>query len=610
MKYPNLRQFSHIAFDTETTGLFWWRDGIFGISISCPDGSDFYWDVRNEPDILKYLADEIPQCQRVVCHNAKFDWHMARESGIIFPEERVDCTLIRAALIDEHLTSYGLDAVASKYVGIGKEDIIQDLANIFGGKAEKKVQMANLHRAPSSIVGRYAKQDTRATLKLWEWQEREIDRQELREVCDLEMRLLPVLVDLEQCGVHVDVAGAEEAVPVLSRQAHQIQASLNDMAGFDINVNSGPMVSRLFDPKQRLDGSWVLCDGTTAGTTPGGKASIDANTLRQMKHPAAEMILQLRKTIKTRDTFIRGHILDYHHHGVIHCNFNQTRSDNDLGTGTGRLSVNAPALQQIHKRDKSIASVVRSLFLPDPGCEWVCNDWAQMDFRVFAHYVNDPQITKMYGENPDTDFHQMAADLTGLPRSPRFSGDANAKQINLGLVFGMGQGKLAAEMRLPYTVEKNAKTGKERMVPGPEAIAVFDKYHSAIPGVRELLQNASSKALSRGFVRTIMGRRIRFPRGQSTHKAGGLVFQGSAADALKVKLVELHRYLKASGTGARLLLNVHDEFDVSVPPGNPGVLAEINRILTHFDGNSTPIRFRVPIRTDQGVGANWWEASK
>lgn len=109
---------------------------------------------------------------------------------------------------------------------------------------------------------------------------------------------------------------------------------------------------------------------------------------------------------------------------------------------------------------------------------------------------------------------------------------------------------------------------------------------------------------------TIMGRHIRFPRGQFTHKAGGLIFQGSAADALKVKLIESHRYLKSTQSGARLLLNVHDEFDTSIPKDRPDIRAEVSRIVTKFDGVDTPIKFRVPVRTDQGTGPNWWIASK
>lgn len=612
MAFPRIAEYPYIAYDTETTGLYWWKDGIFGVSISTPDGHDWYWDIRKEPNALDFLRAELPKCQLVICHNAKFDWHMSRELGIHFPEERVDDTMIRAALIDEHLLTYDLDSLGKKYVGIGKDtDIYEELAGIFGGKATKNAQIGNLPRAPSTLVGRYAKQDTRTTISLWEWQRGEIERQGLQNVCELERQLLPVIVEMERGGVRVDIEQAEKAAKDIDRQANTAQYQLNSLAGFEVNPNPSNSIKELFKPTKNADGQWELIDGTIAPTTPAGGVSIDASVLRSMKHPAAEMILKLRKLIKTRDTFLKGHILGHHHDGIIHANYNQTKSDNDLGTGTGRLSVNDPALQQIHKRDAEIASVVRALFLPDSSDHlWVCNDWAQMDFRVFAHYVNDRRILDMYSKNPDTDFHQLAADLTGLPRSPRFAGDANAKQINLGLVFGMGQGKLAAEMGLPFSIQKDDRTGKTWTKPGPEAMEVFEKYHGAIPGVQDLLKNASSIAKSRGFVKTVMGRHIRFPRGQFTHKAGGLIFQGSAADALKVKLIEVHKYLKSTNSGSRLLLNVHDEFDTSIPEDCPEIRAGVSSIVTKFDGIDTPIKFRVPVRTDQGVGANWWIASK
>jgi DNA polymerase-1 len=214
----------------------------------------------------------------------------------------------------------------------------------------------------------------------------------------------------------------------------------------------------------------------------------------------------------------------------------------------------------------------------------------------------------MYRENPDADFHQMVSDMTGLPRSPTVGIKGNAKQINLGLVFGMGEGKLAQEMGLPYTTETD-KSGREWTRAGDEAKEVFRKYHEAVPGVKDLLSLASTRAKSRGHVRTILGRRIRFPGGQYTHKAGGLIFQGSAADALKVKLVEVHEALR--GTEARLILNVHDEFDVSAPVGSRDTIGtQVQRVIRHFDGEGTPIKFDVPIMSDLGIGPNWWEASK
>jgi DNA polymerase I-like protein with 3'-5' exonuclease and polymerase domains len=618
MSFPELSRFPHFALDFETTGLHFWKDKIFGVAVSTPDDRDYYFDTRSDPGTLEWLRREMPRCAgkaRWINHNIKFDAEFALAADIDVPLDDMDCTMVRAALIDEHRLTYDLDSLGKDYVGIGKmDDIYEELAKLFGGAATKSKQIVNLHRAPKSLAGKYAKQDTRTALKLWLWQEREIQEQNLGRVAELERQLMPVLIAIEMGGVRVDLDASEKAAKDIDVMVNRTQKELDRLAGFPVNPNPSGSIHKLFEPKKNEQGIWLLNDGTVAESTPAGKASISADCLRQMKHPAAAMILKLRKAIKTRDTFIRGHILSYHNNGLIHANYNQTKTEDDVGTGTGRLSVNAPALQQIPARDKDIASVVRALFLPDAGQDWCCNDWAQMDFRMMAHYVNNRVINKAYAENADTDFHSLAADLTGLPRSPRYAGDANAKQINLGLVFGMGMGKLAYEMGLPYTVETYKSRGVDKtwMKPGSEAEAVFEKYHENIPGVKAMLSTASSIAKDRGYVMTILGRHIRFPGGRATHKAGGLIFQGSAADALKQKLVEVHREI--SGTDSRLLMNVHDEFDLSVPKARngtpPPVLARVKEIITTFDGESTPIKFRVPIRADQQVGPNWWIASK
>lgn len=613
MKFPDLRDYPLVALDGETTGLNWWKDKLFGFSISVAD-RDLYYDVRRNPESIEWLREQIPQVRKLTNHNMKFDWHFLRELGVIFPEDRTHCTMIRAALIDEHRMTYDLDSVGRDCVGMRKDgDIYAELAELFGGKPTRHAQIGNLHRAPPEMAGRYAKQDTRLAYALHEWQDHEIAKQNLGRVYDLERRLLPVIVRMEQGGVRVDVDRAEDAVRDIDVRAKKMQRDLDQMAGFAVNPNPSGSIKQLFAPRRvpSPDGGehWETADGTLLNTTDAGAPSLDADALRRMKHPAAPMILTLRKLIKARDTFLKGHVLSNHDNGIIHANINQTKSEGDVGTGTGRLSINGPALQQIPKRDKEMASIVRAVFVPDYDHEWVCNDWAQMDFRVFAHYVKDPDILAMYRKDPDTDFHSLTAGMTGLPRSPRFAGDPNAKQINLGLVFGMGQGRLAEEMGLPYTIEPNGRGGTW-LKPGPEAENVFHQYHSSIPGVKDLLADATSVAKSRGHVLSILGRRIRFPRKMYTHKAGGLIFQSTAADCLKVKLVELDEYIRAEGSGdVRLLLNVHDEFDFSVEPGRQDIRDDINRIVCGF-GPDDAISLRVPVRTDQGRGPDWWEASK
>lgn len=612
-KYPRLSDYPYVVPDTETTGLDWKKDHAFAVAIALPDDRAFYYDLRREQD-RNYIIHELPKARKFVNHHIKFDIHMLREAGVNIDKDQCRCTMIAAALLNEHEPSYGLDALAVRYVGVGKvDDIWPKLADMFGGAPTRKAQIGNLHRAPYDLAAKYAIGDVVATLKLYRWQMQEIKNQGLEEVYKLEHALLPVLVEMERHGVRIDVERAEDEAVNIERSLKDWQHKLNNLAGTAVNANSPPQVKKLLvDNERSKPGAYYAIDGTPLELTDAGQPSMGADTLRKIKSPIAEAVLQIRSLDKTLNTFLRGHILGYSKGGRVHCNYNQTKSDNDRGTGTGRLSVNSPALQQIHKRDKVMAAHVRSCFVPDEGQLWASLDWSQMDFRIFAHYAKEPQILEMYQKNPDADYHGMVAELVGLPRDRTpGTGGGNAKQINLGLVFGMQPGRMAQEMGLPFTVEKT-RSGNPWVRPGEEATAVFEKYHRAIPGVQKLLDKARAKASREPYtVHTSrpVRRAIRFPGGQFTHKAAGLVFQGTAADCLKHKLVEVHKIVK--GTGAHLLINVHDEFDLSVPE-DPSeykpLLQEVKNEVERF-GPDDYIPLRVPIRSSLGMGPNWWVAS-
>lgn len=608
MNFPDLSKFPRVCLDLETTKLHWYdKDaGIFGVALSTPDNKDYYWDVRDTPKVLEWLRDSANDIQLLLNHNLKFDLLFLRKAGIFVPDHALDCTMVRAALIDEHRLLYDLDSLGKDCVGVGKDtDLYQKLASLFGGKPTKSAQMPNLQRAPVSLAAEYAKQDTRTAMKLWEWQELEIERQNLRNVANLERRLIPVVVDMEFRGVRVDLKAANKAVDDIDVAAIKAQKELNAMAGFEINPNPSGSINKLFEPKQNVHGEWVLIDGTIADATEGGKASINAEVLRRMKHPAASQILKLRKMLKTRDTFLKGHILGHHVNGIIHANINQTKGDNERGTGTGRLSYNDPALQQIHKRDKEIAAIIRSIFIPDEGQKWACCDLKQAEMRWFAHYSNDPRIIKQYNDDPDTDFYQVLSDMTGIPRNPHHSGGANTKQLSLAAVFGMSDGRLTEEMGFE-TVTEVSRRGKTFKRPGPDGQAMLDQFNKSVPGIRDFLSKASSIAKDRGYVMSIDGRHLRFPRGQFTHKAGGLILQAGNAGAIKSIMIAKHELFK--GTNSRLLLSVHDEADSSLDHTDiaNGIVPEMQKVMETLGG----IKCRVPHRCDPVVAENWWEGCK
>src|SRR5690606_10431480 len=205
MRFPSLADYPLVALDLETTGLQWWNDKIFGVAISVED-RDMYFDVRRNPEALEWLREEVPRVRHLTNHHMKFDWHFCREAGIHFPEDRTTCTMIRAALIDEHRLTYDLDSLGKDCLGMRKDgDIYAELAEMFGGRPTRNAQIGNLHRAPPAIAGRYAKQDTRLAYALWQWQEEQIEKQGLRQVHELERELLPVVVRMEHGGVRVDV---------------------------------------------------------------------------------------------------------------------------------------------------------------------------------------------------------------------------------------------------------------------------------------------------------------------------------------------------------------------------------------------------------------------
>lgn len=587
-----------IALDVETTGVDWTVDRVFGVAIAWLENGEIksdYFDVRRDP--LRYR--ELAKCRdtHIVNHNIKFDMHMLMNDGIEL--RNTECTMVRAALIDEHRRDYSLDALARDCLGESKvDDIYEKLAAQFGGRATRNVQMPYLQYADPELVAPYAKKDAELALKLYLWQE-----DKLPPVWELEKRLFPYVFRMEREGVRVDLDEAERRQAMLDPQIKTLSKQLDQIAGFAVNPNPSKSIHELFKPEKGKDGLWRAVDGTILPETPAGKPSIGTESLKVMKHPAAELIIRIRKLAKTRDTFIGSHIMAHARNGRVHPNINQTKSDGQGGTGTGRLSYTGPALQQIPSRDKEIAKIVRPIFIPDQDMGWSYGDLDQHELRIFHHYVNNPEIIRAYHENPDLDGHGAIAELTGLPRNPPQEGGPNAKQMNLGMVFNMGGGELAAAMGLPYTVD--TWHGREIKVAGPEAQRIIDDYYRMVPGVKEIAQKARAIAKTRGYVKTLMGRHIRFPGGEFTHKASGLIYQGTAGDLNKDNICRIFEYLDAECPEARLLLNIHDEYSISLPFG--GAERHLKAIKQEIQRRA---EIRVPLRIDfSQPESNWWDAT-
>ena len=444
--------------------------------------------------------------------------------------------------------------------------------------------MKNLHKAPIEWAIPYAMQDIEMTRTLKEDRQRfELENQELNPLMALEMDVTKALVEVERRGIPVDHRAWNKAKKEITSIISEVEIKIFDMAGFDVNVRSGPQMVRAFEALKLP----IKIKKETKNPT------FDKYALQPMGHPFTDGVLKLRSYRQIRDAFIDGLGQYIHDDDKVYTTFNQTKGENDYGVrSTGRLSSSEPNMQQSPKRNREIAALVRSIFRAQTGQVWYSSDWSQFEFRIFAHYTNYDPLTQEFIKNPKIDFHQIIADMANIERDPA------AKRINLGLIFGMGEGKMAKELNLPYSTD--TYKDKEYLVPGPEAKALFNQYHEKLPNVKPFLKMASNLARSRGWVKTIYGRRIRFPRGHSPHKAGGVVFQGTAADIMKKKLVIVNNETRKL---APLVSIVHDEFNNIGPKENK---AKVKKVMKEIMEDVPELR--IPILADIGTGSNWWKA--
>jgi DNA polymerase I-like protein with 3'-5' exonuclease and polymerase domains len=259
-------------------------------------------------------------------------------------------------------------------------------------------------------------------------------------------------------------------------------------------------------------------------------------------------------------------------------------------------------MQQIPSRNKVTAAIVKPCFLPDEGQVWVAGDMASFEVRVFAHLVNNASIIQAYKDDPELDFHQYVADISGLVRNAEYSGQPNAKQMNLSMIFNSGNGAIAHKMGMDYkwtSFENNAGETITYRKAGPEAMKVIKRYHSRIHGVKDLAERAANLAKSSGYVFTQMGRRLRFPKGYKAYKASGLLIQATSADINKENWIMVEEELDGVG---HMIVNTHDDYNLSLPEDwKPHFKRVQERIQSP--------RLRVPLILElSGAGENWWKA--
>ena len=552
-----------LILDTETTGLHHQKDKAFALSFSWVGEDTITFLNLREKYSLGILQRVIAKAELLIGHNLKFDLHQLIQAGIpwsLMKDKKFYCTMVAEACINEHKASYSLDNLGLEYFNLPKVDIVTQVKDHLGVKRLAKAKaMGQLSKMPIEYIEKYCNRDVRITKLLYNKQKDLIQEQP---IFDLEMEVLPSLLEVERRGIHFDLEGLSKTKKEFERELKQVQERV-------IINTSSPIEMK--DQFEKL--------GLDIPVNPETKRPTFAKgVLKNIDHPFAKDVLKLRSLRKLVEGYLRtlsDHVINY----KLYTNFHQAKSD-EYGTISGRLSSSSPNMQQQGKRDKRAYKAVRSLFKAPKGYSWICFDWASFEFRVLSHYSQDLKLEKAYNKDPDLDFHQVVADMAGIDRQA-------AKTINFGLAFGMGEFRL----------------GKELGLNEEETIQLFETYHKKFPTIKNFLKIASAIGAKRGYVKTILGRKIRFPNKKLCYKAGALIFQGSASDIMKKKIIEFNKDNYLQSQGCQLLLIVHDEFNFIVPTKNKDKsMTRINEIMEDVP------ELNIPVRASGGFGNSWYEA--
>ena len=596
--YPDISDAREVAIDLETKdpnlrshGSGWPRkDGhVIGIAVAV-EGASWYFPIRHEngsnldaKQTLRWLSHICSVERDYIMHNAMYDLGWLWAEGIEVNGRIID-TMIVAACLDENRFSYALNPLGRDYLNERKsERDLHEAAQSFGVNAK-----AEMYKLPAHFVGAYAEQDAALTLKLWQHFKGLIVREDVADVFDLETNVLKVVFEMRKRGVRVDIEKAEELKARLEKQEQEVLAKAG---GQDIDIWAAASIAKAFDAKG------LRYPKTEKTQAP----SFTKNFLANHEHELPKAVVRARELNKARTTFIDT-ILKHNHNGRIHAEAHSLRSD-DGGTVTGRFSYSNPNLQQVPARNAEIGPMIRGLFLPEEGEQWGAFDYSSQEPRLVVHYASLLKLdgaqgfADQYNVNAMTDFHQMAADIVGVPRK-------QAKDINLGLFYGMGKNKLAEQLGLDLD----------------DAKELFAEYHGKVPFVQQLSEYVVNRASKKGVIRTLLGRKCRFDKWEPnaygtfkpmshedalaehgpaikrsfTYKALNRLIQGSAADQTKAAMVALHK------EGITPLIQVHDELDISVPDKETG--SKIKQIM------ETCVDMQIPSVVDAEYGPSWGEA--
>jgi len=578
-----IRGVSRLAVDTETTSVQPMWAELVGVSLSHEPGRGVYLPVRaplggRALDVGRLrealgpiLAD--PKVEKIG-QNLKYDAIVLAEAGMPLAGPLFD-TMLAAYVLDAERGNYKLDSLALEVLGhrcIPIEEVI-------GRGRERR----GMEEVPVEELTAYAAEDADVALRLSEVLRARLGEEGLEGLFEkVEMALLPVLVGMEREGVRVDPEELKRQEVALSRRADALRERILQAAGCEFNPDSPRQLAEVLFERLNLP---VLRRGKTGPSTNSAVL-----TELAVHHEVPALVLDYRQITKLLSTYLKALARCIHPRtGRVHTSFHQT------GTATGRLSSSDPNLQNIPVRT-DLGREIRAAFVAEKGNVLLSADYSQVELRILAHLCGDETLTAAFGA--DEDIHRIvAAEVFGVRAEDVTPAQrARAKTVNFGIIYGQTAFGLAATLRIPRT----------------EAQEFIDSYKARFPKIEQFLRECVRQARSRGYVETLAGRRRKIAgfdsanpqrRALAERLAINSVVQGSAADLIKMAMINVSRRLAAEARPARMLLQIHDELLFETPRE---AAEDDARIIA--EEMTAAMRLNVPLKVDVGTGPNWRDA--